>query len=732
MKVEWIWPWLIAVMTFCLVTVLGADSLQGVVNHVTEWSLKSVKKYSDPLNDVELDVVVTSQDGKVYRVPAFWAGEQTWRVRFASTQPGLYTFRTECSDTGNSVLHGATGTLLLAPYTGTNLLYRHGPIRVSANRKHFEHADGTPFFWLADTWWMGFCKRLHWPDEFKTLTADRTSKGFNVIQIVAGLYPDMPAFDERGANEAGFPWSQDYSRINPAYFEAADRRVAWMVDAGLAPCIVGAWGYHLPWLGVERMKKHWRYLVARWSAYPVVWCVAGEGIMPYYLSNQKDEDRVLQKKGWTEVANYLRKLDPYHRPITIHPTDMSRGQVEDPNALDFEMLQTGHSDRASIPNTINLVRASRAGSPAMPTINSEVCYEGIGGTCFDDVQRFMVWSCLLSGTGGHTYGANGIWQVNRREQPYGKSPHGGNWGNTPWDEAMRLPGSRQTGLAKQFLQTFEWHRFEPYPEWASWTTTNRLTPIKWGDWIWFPEGDPAKDAPVEQARFFRRSFDLPADATVKKAALRLTADDKLIAFLNGERLGSHSNWRAHREFNVLSKLRRGKNVLAVEAENLKSPVTANPSGLLCNLEIFFGERTTDSSLSKNKIEIVSNSEWRVSQKEEPGWTSADFSDDGWPHAVIAAKYGDGPWKELNVPAVDAFMIPYAAGIPSRVRVIYLPMSDLVTVHHLEPEVKYRAKYFSPITGETSSAGTATATAEGSWAAPFPPGDLQDWVLVLEK
>ncbi len=71
----------------------------------------------------------------------------------------------------------------------------------------------------------GSVHRLHFPDEFKTLAADRVQKGFNVIQIVAGLYPDMPAFDQRGANEAGFPWTKDYRSIRPEYFDAADRRI---------------------------------------------------------------------------------------------------------------------------------------------------------------------------------------------------------------------------------------------------------------------------------------------------------------------------------------------------------------------------------------------------------------------------------------------------------------------------------------------------------------------------
>ena len=133
---------------------------------------------------------------------------------------------------------------------------------------------------------MGFTRRPIWPDEFQLLAADRVAKGYSVIQIVAGLYPDMPAYDERGFNEAGHPWEPDYARLNPAYFDMADLRVQHLVRSGLVPCIVGCWAYHLPWLGMDKMKLHWRNLVARWGAYPVVWCLAGEGAMPYYGRRQ--------------------------------------------------------------------------------------------------------------------------------------------------------------------------------------------------------------------------------------------------------------------------------------------------------------------------------------------------------------------------------------------------------------------------------------------------------------
>ncbi|HIE28266.1 TPA: DUF4038 domain-containing protein [Candidatus Poribacteria bacterium] len=435
-------------------------------NCMTEWSFASSKTYHDPFNEVTLDVMFTDPDGEEHRAPAFWAGERTWRVRYTSPKVGAHRWRSVCSDTANPDLHGREGVLEVKHYQGDNPLMRHGALQMSANRRYLEHLDGTPFFWLGDTWWMGLCRRLRWPGDFQRLTADRVEKGFSVIQIVAGIYPDMPAFDERGMNEVGFPWEKDFTRINPAYFDMADLRIDYLVQKGLVPCIFGCWGYYLVWMGVEKMKQHWRYLVARYGAYPVVWSLAGEGSMPYYLSESREKDQEFQKKGWTELGAYLRNIDPYHHPVTIHPGDTARNVVEDPSLLDIDMLQTGHGDRGSIPNTIRLVKEGYVATPTIPVINGEVCYEGIGEACRQEVQRFMFWVCMLSGACGHTYGANGIWQVNTQEQPYGPSPHGMSWGDTPWDAAYQLPGSKQLGLGKQLLQRYDWWRFEPHPEWV--------------------------------------------------------------------------------------------------------------------------------------------------------------------------------------------------------------------------------------------------------------------------
>jgi len=443
-----------------------AASKYGTQYSVSEWGFTSGKPYADPFNQVELDVIFTHEQGGEWRVPAYWAGGQEWRVRFGPPAVGTYTYRTACSDEGNPDLHGQTGTLQAAPYEGQNPLLQHGPVRVSADHTYLEHADGTPFFWLGDTWWMGFCKRLGWPEDFQRLTADRVQKGFTVVQIVAGLYPDMPAYDPRGFNEAGHPWEPEYARIRPAYFDMADIRLQWLVRSGIVPCVVACWGYHLPWLGIDKIKQHWRNLVARYSAYPVVWCLAGEGAMPYYLAEDKQAARTAQVEGWTDLGRYLRAIDPYQRPVTIHPTDSARNQVTDDSVLDLDMLQTGHGGYASIANTVEKVRAAVERQPHMPVIEGEVNYEGILEGSRQEIQRIVFWTCLLQGAAGFTYGANGIWQVNTEDVPYGPSPHGASWGNTPWTEAYRLPGSGQIALGKRLLERYPWWRFEYHQEWV--------------------------------------------------------------------------------------------------------------------------------------------------------------------------------------------------------------------------------------------------------------------------
>ena len=227
------------------------------------------------------------------------------------------------------------------------------------------------------------------------------------------------------------------------------------------------------WLGLEKMKQHWRYVVARYGALPCVWCAAGETTMPYYLSKDKGGDSQRQRREWTELAATIHKIDPFRRPVTLHGAMRvsSRQSVTDASVADFELLQTGHGSREVVAATADLVRGTYREDPPIPVVNGEPAYEHLRGQNNSDACRMIFWSCLLNGAAGYTYGANGIWQINRPDQPYGDSPSpsgGWNWGTIPWPEAMKLPGSKYISLGANLLREFPWHRCAPHREWASW------------------------------------------------------------------------------------------------------------------------------------------------------------------------------------------------------------------------------------------------------------------------
>ena len=89
----------------------------------------------------------------------------------------------------------------------------------------------------------------------------------------------------------------------------------------------------------------------------------------------------------------------------------------------------------------------------------------------------------------------------------------------------------------------------------------------WRAWIWYPEGNPAQNAPVGKS-FYRCVFVVPEGKSIASARLRVSADDLFSARLNGQPLGGGDDWHNPRQFNDLARLLKpGTNVLAVVAEN---------------------------------------------------------------------------------------------------------------------------------------------------------------------
>ena len=79
-------------------------------------------------------------------------------------------------------------------------------------------------------------------------------------------------------------------------------------------------GHYLEEMSAQRIRKHWRHLIGRYGAYPVVWCAAGEATMPFYTysgDRQAYVERV--RHEWTEIVRCIRATDAFGRLVSIHP-----------------------------------------------------------------------------------------------------------------------------------------------------------------------------------------------------------------------------------------------------------------------------------------------------------------------------------------------------------------------------------------------------------------------------
>jgi hypothetical protein len=461
---------------FFLIPVMDTSSqevnLTSETNFVTEWSYVANKIYDNPFYDVSLYAEIKDEDGNTINLPAFWSGDNEWRFRFSSPVAGKFSFKTICSNKEDKGLHGKRGTIQVNKYEGEHLLYKHGTIKLTEDKKHFEHLDGKPFFWLADSWWHGMTTRFKWPEDFHILTADRKEKGFSVIQFAIGFPCDIEPFDPRGQNEAGDPWDENMNSINPAYFDLTDLRINWLIGKELIPNIVGVWGYYMKFFGPEKMKKHWDYLIARYGAYPVTFTLCGEATLAWYddLGSNWDKYKKEFRSEWSEVARHIQKNDPFDRLLTVHPgpgIHDGKPPINDMDAVDFVMLQSGHKGFHTIPTSYRFISDYTERFPDKPIMHGEVCFEGMHGSSLEDVQRFLFWSNILMGTAGFSYGVEGIWQFNTEEQLFGRSPGGNTWGNVPWEVAYKYKGSKHLGIGKKILDDYDYNRLEPHPEWIT-------------------------------------------------------------------------------------------------------------------------------------------------------------------------------------------------------------------------------------------------------------------------
>jgi Domain of unknown function (DUF5060)/Protein of unknown function (DUF4038)/Putative collagen-binding domain of a collagenase len=134
------------------------------------------------------------------QVYGFWDGGQTFRVRLVATEPGMWTWRSFSSPVDDG-LAANRGSFEAVPWSEAekeaNPL-RRGFLRATANHHALEHADGTPFLTLGDSWWALGTNRFRWYDDdrerpigpsagFKDYVRFRKAQGFNWVNMIAAF-----------------------------------------------------------------------------------------------------------------------------------------------------------------------------------------------------------------------------------------------------------------------------------------------------------------------------------------------------------------------------------------------------------------------------------------------------------------------------------------------------------------------------------------------------------------
>ncbi|HUT46357.1 MAG TPA: family 78 glycoside hydrolase catalytic domain [Sedimentisphaerales bacterium] len=223
------------------------------------------------------------------------------------------------------------------------------------------------------------------------------------------------------------------------------------------------------------------------------------------------------------------------------------------------------------------------------------------------------------------------------------------WKVRVWDKNGRVsawsePAMWTAGLLESEDWRAKWIGYdaEPPAVYAQQQASDQLS-LKGGKWIWFDEGDPIKNAPIS-TRFFRNSFEIASDKSIKRARFALLVDNQATLFVNGEEAGQVSGWQSVHMLDVTDKLSAGANTLAIAVANQGD--AANPAGLAGKLLVEFETEET--------MVVSIGSSWKASNVEQDDWQTSGFDDDAWSDAKEIAQMGDSPWGQ---PSQEGLVLP---------------------------------------------------------------------------
>lgn len=352
--------------------------------------------------------------------------------------------------------------LLLVPALATaadNPFEKHGRLRVAPSGTHLEHADGTPFFFLADTCWTG--PALSTAADWDTYLADRKKKGFTAIQFNC-ISPWRTAPTD-ASGRASYAIRDGKLVPNEEFFTQLDARWKAINDAGLLAAPVLAWAHKKGDAGFDLLEEHVVQLVKfqleRYAKTHSLYILAGDA---RYNATDAEKWRRIGRAAFTGRDGLL---------VTMHPTGMNFPWKDWESEKWLTVLghQSGHGDDANTVKWIHSGPPSEYGKrekDVRPLINLEPPYEGHNGYqsrkphSAYSVRQAVYWSLLAAPIAGVTYGGHGVWSWHTKP---GEPPtdHAGTGVAKPWNEALHLPGAAEMGHVRKLFESLPWTALRP-------------------------------------------------------------------------------------------------------------------------------------------------------------------------------------------------------------------------------------------------------------------------------
>ncbi len=315
--------------------------------------------------DSVIEATFTGPSGQSINIDGFWDGANIWRVRMAPTEEGVWTYNI----TSNINELNKSGSFTCIPSDSKGFIQKSETLPYT-----FEYTDGTPWLWKGDTSWRGTTSSIPYETRWKSIIDLRASQGYNAMQFILVSYINGDAFwrNEGGpVFELGYN-GKLYDKLNPGYFRWVDRRIEYALNKGIVPVLFFTWAQEYVKFSQAQFDHYMEYLVARFSAYNVIWIISGE-------YNEVEG-------AWAHHGQVLKEADPYDHPVSLHPSGRgSSSEFGYSNWMDFIFQQWPIGFHTKIKNDYKFDK---------PVVNGEYAYAGWHES--EDV-RIGAWEIYTAG-----------------------------------------------------------------------------------------------------------------------------------------------------------------------------------------------------------------------------------------------------------------------------------------------------------------------------------------------